>query len=381
MKVVIASDSYKESLKAIEVCGAIERGFRAIFPNTEYVKIPIGDGGEGTVESLVDATGGRIISISVTGPLREGIQAFYGISKDKKTAFIEMAAASGLQHVPVEKRNPLITTTKGTGELILHALDQGVEYIILGLGGSATNDGGAGMLAALGVRFINGKGEVIGPSGGTLHSIVTIDFSRMDPRLKGVKIEAACDVDNPLVGMQGASFVFGRQKGANIEMMKELDENLQHYANMLKRYVSFDVSEIPGAGAAGGMGAAVISVLKGDLRRGIEIVLDYTNFDKHIEDAHLIITGEGRIDKQTAYGKAPVGVAGRAKRFSVPVIAIGGSVSSDYSAVYEKGIDAVFSITTRPMTLEEAYKVAEENIEMTTKNIATVWKIASEKHF
>ncbi|MEH7046985.1 MULTISPECIES: glycerate kinase [Bacillus] len=381
MKVVIASDSYKESLKAIEVCEAIERGFRAIFPNAKYVKIPIGDGGEGTVESLVDATGGRIISISVTGPLRESVQAFYGVSKDKKTAFIEMAAASGLQHVPVEKRNPLITTTKGTGELILHALNQGVEYIILGLGGSATNDGGAGMLAALGVRFINDKGEVIDPSGGTLYSIVAIDFSQMDPRLKGVKIEAACDVDNPLVGMQGASFVFGRQKGANIEMMKELDENLKHYANILKRYVSSDVSEIPGAGAAGGMGAAVISVLKGDLRRGIEIVLDYTNFDKHIEDADLIITGEGRIDEQTAYGKAPVGVAGRAKRFSVPVIAIGGSVSSDYSAVYEKGIDAVFSITTRPMTLEEAYRVAEENIEMTTKNIATVWKIASEKHF
>ncbi|HHL0974395.1 MULTISPECIES: glycerate kinase [Bacillus cereus group] len=381
MKVVIASDSYKESLKAIEVCEAIERGFRAIFPNAKYVKIPIGDGGEGTVESLVDATGGRIISISVTGPLRESVQAFYGVSKDKKTAFIEMAAASGLQHVPVEKRNPLITTTKGTGELILHALNQGAEYIILGLGGSATNDGGAGMLAALGVRFINDKGEVIDPSGGTLHSIVAIDFSQMDPRLKGVKIEAACDVDNPLVGMQGASFVFGRQKGANIEMMKELDENLKHYANILKRYVSSDVSEIPGAGAAGGMGAAVISVLKGDLRRGIEIVLDYTNFDKHIEDADLIITGEGRIDEQTAYGKAPVGVAGRAKRFSVPVIAIGGSVSSDYSAVYEKGIDAVFSITMRPTTLEEAYRVAEENIEMTTKNIATVWKIASEKHF
>ncbi|MCQ6286805.1 MULTISPECIES: glycerate kinase [Bacillus cereus group] len=381
MKVVIASDSYKESLKAIEVCEAIERGFRAIFPNAKYVKIPIGDGGEGTVESLVDATGGRIISISVTGPLRESVQAFYGVSKDKKTAFIEMAAASGLQHVPVEKRNPLITTTKGTGELILHALNQGAEYIILGLGGSATNDGGAGMLAALGVRFINDKGEVIDPSGGTLHSIVAIDFSQMDPRLKGVKIEAACDVDNPLVGMQGASFVFGRQKGANVEMMKELDENLKHYANILKRYVSSDVSEIPGAGAAGGMGVAVISVLKGDLRRGIEIVLDYTNFDKHIEDADLIITGEGRIDEQTAYGKAPVGVAGRAKRFSVPVIAIGGSVSSDYSAVYEKGIDAVFSITTRPMTLEEAYRVAEENIEMTTKNIATVWKIASEKHF
>ncbi|MES5941787.1 MULTISPECIES: glycerate kinase [unclassified Bacillus cereus group] len=381
MKVVIASDSYKESLKAIKVCEAIERGFGAIFPKAEYVKIPIGDGGEGTVDSLVDATDGRMIPLHVTGPLRERIQAFYGMSKDKKTAFIEMAAASGLQHVPVKKRNPLITTTKGTGELILHALDEGAEHIILGLGGSATNDGGAGMLSALGVRFINGKGEVIEPSGGTLHSIVAIDFSCMDARLMHIKIEAACDVDNPLVGIGGASFVFGRQKGANAEMMKELDENLKHYANILKQYLSCDVSEIPGAGAAGGMGAAVIAVLQGSLRRGIEIVLDYTNFNKHIEGADLIITGEGRIDEQTAYGKAPVGVAERAKHSRIPVIAIGGSVSPNYSAVHEKGIDAVFSITASPMTLEEAYKVAEENIEMTAKNIAAVWKIASEKHF
>lgn len=381
MKVVIASDSYKESLKAIEVCEAIESGFRAVFPKAKYVKVPIGDGGEGTVDSLVDAAGGRIISFNVTGPLRERVQAFYGMSKDNKTAFIEMAAASGLQHVPIEKRNPFITTTKGTGELILHALDQGAEHIILGLGGSATNDGGAGMLSALGIRFINGKGEVMDPSGGTLHSIAAIDFSRMDSRLKDIKIEAACDVDNPLVGIRGASFVFGSQKGANVEMVKELDENLKHYAMILKQYLSFDVSKIPGAGAAGGMGAAVIAVLKGNLRRGIEIVLDYTNFDKHIEGADLIITGEGRIDEQTAYGKAPVGVAERAKRLHIPVIAIGGSVSPNYSAVYEKGIDAVFSITASPMTLEEAYKVAKENIEMTAKNIAAVWKVASEKHF
>ncbi|MDR4986702.1 glycerate 2-kinase [Bacillus cereus] len=381
MKVVIASDSYKESLKAIEVCEAIERGFRAIFPKAEYVKIPVGDGGEGTVASLVDATGGRIISLNVTGPLKESVQAFYGMSKDNKTAFIEMAAASGLQHVPIEKRNPLITTTKGTGELILHALDQGAEHIILGLGGSATNDGGAGMLSALGVRFINGEEEVIEPSGGTLHSIAAIDFSRMDSRLTHIKIEAACDVDNPLIGIRGASFVFGSQKGATVEVQKELDENLKHYANILKRYLSFDVSKIPGAGAAGGMGAAVIAVLKGNLRRGIEIVLDYTNFDKHIEGADLIITGEGRIDEQTAYGKAPVGVAGRAKHFHIPVIAIGGSVSPNYPAVYEKGVDAVFSITSSPMTLEEAYKAAEENIEMTAKNIAAVWKLASEKRF
>ncbi|MDM5237214.1 glycerate kinase [Bacillus cereus] len=381
MKVVIASDSYKESLKAIEVCEAIERGFRAIFPKAEYVKIPVGDGGEGTVDSLVDATGGRIISLNVTGPLKESVQAFYGMSKDNKTAFIEMAAASGLQHVPIEKRNPLITTTKGTGELILHALDQGAEHIILGLGGSATNDGGAGMLSALGVRFINGEEEVIEPSGGTLHSIAAIDFSRMDSRLTHIKIEAACDVDNPLIGIRGASFVFGSQKGATVEVQKELDENLKHYANILKRYLSFDVSKISGAGAAGGMGAAVIAVLKGNLRRGIEIVLDYTNFDKHIEGADLIITGEGRIDEQTAYGKAPVGVAERAKHFHIPVIAIGGSVSPNYPAVYEKGVDAVFSITSSPMTLEEAYKAAEENIEMTAKNIAAVWKLASEKRF
>ncbi|WP_242215561.1 glycerate kinase [Bacillus cereus group sp. BfR-BA-01383] len=381
MKVVIASDSYKESLKAIEVCEAIERGFRAIFPKAEYVKIPVGDGGEGTVDSLVDATGGRIISLNVTGPLKESVQAFYGMSKDNKTAFIEMAAASGLQHVPIEKRNPLITTTKGTGELILHALDQGAEHIILGLGGSATNDGGAGMLSALGVRFINGEGKVIEPSGGALHSIATIDFSRMDSRLTHIKIEAACDVDNPLIGIRGASFVFGSQKGATVEVQKELDENLKHYANILKWYLSFDVSKIPGAGAAGGMGAAVIGVLKGNLRRGIEIVLDYTNFDKHIEGADLIITGEGRIDEQTAYGKAPVGVAERAKHFHIPVIAIGGSVSPNYPAVYEKGVDAVFSITSSPMTLEEAYNAAEENIEMTAKNIAAVWKLASEKRF
>jgi glycerate kinase len=380
MKVVIASDSYKESLKAIEVCEAIERGFATVFPKAEYVKVPIGDGGEGTVESLVGAKMGRIISLNVTGPLGESVQAFYGMSKDK-TAFIEMAAASGLQHVPIDKRNPLITTTKGTGELILHALDQGAKHIILGLGGSATNDGGAGMLSTLGVEFINRKGEVIEPSGGTLHLITAIDLSRIDSRLENVKIEAACDVDNPLVGPRGASFVFGRQKGANVEMMKELDENLKHYANILKQYVSFDMSLIPGAGAAGGMGAAVVAVLKGQLRKGIEIVLDYTNFDKRIEGADLIVTGEGRIDEQTAYGKAPVGVAKRAKHLHIPVIAIGGSVSPNYTIVYEKGIDAVFSITASPMTLEEAYKRAEENIEMTARNIAAVWQIASKKRF
>ena len=379
LKIVIASDSYKESLRAIEVCKAIEKGFIKVFPKAEYVKIPIGDGGEGTVQSLVDATGGKIISLYVTGPLGGYVEAFYAISKDKRTAFIEMAAASGLHHVPVEKRNPLITTTKGTGELILDALDKGVEHIILGLGGSATNDGGTGMLSALGVKFLQKDREVIEPVGGNLHSIDSLDLSKLDARLANIKLEAACDVDNPLTGPEGASFVFAKQKGASLEMITQLDDNLKHYAYVLKRHLHIDVEEIPGAGAAGGLGAAVVAVLHGDLRKGIEIVLDYTNFDEHIKEADLVLTGEGRIDVQTAYGKAPVGVARRAKKLHIPVIAIGGSMLSNHIAVYKEGIDAVFDATPSPMTLEEAYIAAKENIEMTARNIASVWKMASER--
>ncbi|WP_243526434.1 glycerate kinase [Bacillus pseudomycoides] len=379
MKFVIACDSYKESLRAIEVCKAIEKGFTKIFPDAEYVKIPIGDGGEGTVQSLVDATGGRMIRLPVTGPLGERVEAFYGISQDEKTAFIEMAAASGLHHVAIEKRNPLITTTKGTGELILDALDKGVQHIILGLGGSATNDGGTGMLSALGVKFLKKDREVIEPVGGNLHSIDSLDLSKLDARLANIKLEAACDVDNPLTGPEGASFVFAKQKGASPEMITQLDDNLKHYAYVLKRHLYIDVEEIPGAGAAGGLGAAVVAVLHGNLRKGIEIVLDYTNFDEHIKEADLVLTGEGRIDVQTAYGKAPVGVARRAKKLHIPVIAIGGSMLSNHIAVYKEGIDAVFDATPSPMTLEEAYIAARENIEMTARNIASVWKIASEK--
>ncbi|PEY33685.1 glycerate 2-kinase [Bacillus cereus] len=379
MKFVIACDSYKESLRAIEVCKAIENGFTKIFPDAEYVKIPIGDGGEGTVQSLVDATGGRMIRLPVTGPLGERVEAFYGISQDEKTAFIEMAAASGLHHVAIEKRNPLITTTKGTGELILDALDKGVQHIILGLGGSATNDGGTGMLSALGVKFLKKDREVIEPVGGNLYSIDSLDLSKLDARLANIKLEAACDVDNPLAGPEGASFVFAKQKGASPEMITQLDDNLKHYAYVLKRHLYIDVEEIPGAGAAGGLGAAVVAVLHGNLRKGIEIVLDYTNFDEHIKEADLVLTGEGRIDVQTAYGKAPVGVARRAKKLHIPVIAIGDSMLSNHITVYKEGIDAVFDATPSPMTLEEAYIAARENIEMTARNIASVWKIASEK--
>lgn len=379
MKVVIASDSYKESLHALEVCEAIEKGFTYIYPKAEYVKIPIGDGGEGTVQSLVDASCGEMVTVRVTGPLGREIDAFYGLSGDRKTAFIEMAAASGLHHVSVEERNPLITTTKGTGELILHALDQGVERIILGLGGSATNDGGAGMLSALGVRFLEQDGHELKPVGGNLHKVAVIDRTNFDKRLAYTQIEAACDVNNPLIGQEGATYIFGPQKGATPEMLEVLERNLQHYAGVIKESLQVDVSYIPGAGAAGGLGAAVVAFLQSTLRKGIDIVLDYTQFDKHVENADLVITGEGRIDEQTSYGKAPVGVARRAKKYGVPVVAIAGSVSPNCISVYEEGIDAVFSAVTGAMTLEEAYHTGRQNIELTARNIAAVWNICLQK--
>lgn len=379
MKVVIASDSYKESLRALEVCEAIEKGFAHIYPTAEYVKIPIGDGGEGTVQSLVDASCGEIVTVSVTGPLGKKVNSFYGLSGDRETAFIEMAAASGLHHVPIEERNPLITTTKGTGELILHALEKGVKRIILGLGGSATNDGGTGMLSVLGARFLDKNGCEIEPVGGNLHTVAFIDIEGIEERLIHTQIEAACDVNNPLIGEKGATYTFGPQKGATPEMLEMLERNLQHYACVIEKCLQVDISYIHGTGAAGGLGAAVVAFLQGTLRKGIDIVLDYTNFDRHVKDADLVITGEGRIDEQTAYGKAPVGIARRAKRYNVPVIAIAGSMHHNCAPVYEEGIEAVFSAVTGPMTLEEAYCMGSANIELTARNIAAVWKVASQE--
>lgn len=379
MKIIIASDSYKESLTALEVCKAVEKGFRSIYPEAEYIRIPIADGGEGTVQALVDAVQGKIVKVPVTGPLGNVVEGFYGLSADKQTAFIEMAAASGLHHVSLEKRNPLLTTTRGTGELILHALEQGVHHIILGLGGSATNDGGAGMLSALGVRFFDSNNCAIDPSGGNLDCITYFDISQLDSRLAHVKIEAACDVANPLTGVTGASFIFGRQKGATEEMVERLDCNLKHYARLIKQTLHIDIEFVPGAGAAGGLGAAIVAFLHGTLRKGIDIVLDYTNFNVHLQDADLVITGEGRIDEQTIYGKAPIGVAKRAKEYNLPVIAIAGAVHPNHTPIYEKGIDAVFSIVSGAMTLEEAYEMGKENIYITARNIAAVWKLGLQK--
>jgi glycerate kinase len=375
MKIVIAPDSYKESLSALQVASEIENGFRAIFPDAEYVKLPVADGGEGTVEAMVAATQGKIVRLRVTGPLGEPVDAFYGLSGDESCAFIEMAAASGLELVPPSQRDPLITTSWGTGELIGNALDRGVQHFIIGIGGSATNDGGAGMVQALGARLLNAQGEQIGYGGGALASLTRIDISQLDPRLRQCRFEVACDVTNPLTGDEGASAVFGPQKGATPAIVTQLDNALAHYATIIQRDLDRDVLHIPGGGAAGGMGAALHAFCQAELRRGIEIVTEALGLDELVKDATLVITGEGRIDSQTIHGKVPMGVANVARRYNKPVIGIAGSLTADVGVVHQHGIDAVYSVLYSICTLEEALDNAAQNVRMTARNIAATLKI------
>jgi glycerate kinase len=375
MKIVIAPDTYKESLSAMAVAKAIESGFRQVFPDAEYLKLPMADGGEGTVQSLVDATGGRIITLPVTGPLGQSVDGFYGLLGDGKTAVIEMAAASGLHWVKPESRNPLKTTSYGTGELISAALDQGVEHLIIGIGGSATNDGGLGMAQALGIRMCDSTGNELGFGGSELARLTTIDRSGLNPRLTKVHIEVACDVDNPLCGPQGASSVFGPQKGATPAMVQQLDRNLNHYATILETQCGIAVKNIAGAGAAGGLGAALLALLAAKLRPGIDIVMDALHFHQQIQGAHLIITGEGRIDSQTIHGKTPIGVARVAKQYRIPVIGIAGCLSDDCGVVHDHGIDAVFAVVNQAADLPTALAQAAKNIELTSRNIAALYSL------
>lgn len=370
MKIVIAPDSYKESLSAVDVAMAIEKGFREIFPDAEYVSVPVADGGEGTVDAMISATKGSKMTTTVTGPLGELVSACWGMSGDGKTAIIEMAEASGLALVPIEQRNPRITTSFGTGELILRALDNGARNIIIGIGGSATNDGGAGMMQALGAKLTDANGKEIGLGGGSLLSLNAIDITGLDERLESCVINVACDVTNPLIGVNGASRIFGPQKGACEEMIVELDSNLAHFADVIKKYLRIDVKNEPGAGAAGGMGAALMAFLGADLRSGVEIVTEALNLEEHIHDCSLVITGEGRMDSQSIRGKVPVGVAAVAKKYRKPVIGIAGSLTSDVAIVHQYGIDAVFSVLNSIGTLEEALKNAFDNIYRASRDIA-----------
>ncbi|GKX51499.1 glycerate kinase [Budvicia aquatica] len=378
MRIVIAPDSFKESLSAMQVATAIQQGFSEIYPDAEYVKLPMADGGEGTVVSMIEATNGHYFNEIITGPLGLPVEGVWGLMGDGKTAVIEMAAASGLHHVPPAQRNPLYTTSHGTGELLLAALDHGVERIILGIGGSATNDGGAGMMQALGASLRDAQGQELEVGGEAIGGLATIDLSGLDPRLANVSVTVACDVNNPLCGPTGASAIFGPQKGATPEMVKTLDSALFCYGSLIEQVTGNAVLHAAGAGAAGGMGAALLGMLNAELRPGIDIVIKALQLDSLIENADLVITGEGRIDSQSIHGKTPIGVARSAKRFNKPVIALAGGLTPDHPVVHDHGLDAVFSVLTQVATLPEALQNAERNLRITARNIASVWKMARE---
>lgn len=375
MKFVLAPDSFKESLTAKEVADAMEVGIKKIFKDAECVKVPMADGGEGTVQSLVDATDGKIYEVVVTGPLGNKVNAKYGILGDGQTAVIEMAEASGIHYVKKEDRNPLITTTFGTGELIKSALDKGVKKIIIGIGGSATNDGGAGMLQALGAKLLDKDNKEIPFGGGGLSDLVKINLDDFDKRIKEVEIEVACDVSNTLTGKEGASAVFGPQKGATEEIIKILDENLHHYADIVNKTIGKDMENEKGSGAAGGLGFALLAFCDGKLNRGIDIVIKYADLSEKMKGASYVITGEGSIDSQTKFGKTPFGVSQVAKQYDIPVIGIAGNVGEGIDELYDLGFDSILSIMPGVMTLDKALSNAKENIENTLENVARLLSI------
>lgn len=374
MKIVIAPDSFKECISAKEACIAIQKGFEKIFEEGEYILVPMADGGEGTTEALVDSTDGAIYKVETTNPIGEKRISKFGILGDGKTAIIEMAQASGLELISKEKRNPMVTTTYGTGELIKSALDKNIETILIGIGGSATNDGGAGMIQALGGKLLDKDGKEIGFGGGELSKLHKIDLSNLDERLKKVKIIVACDVDNPLTGERGTSYIFGKQKGGTPEMLKILDNNLKHFAKIIKKDLGVDVETISGSGAAGGLGGGLMGFLSAELKKGIDIVIEYSKLEEKIQGADLVITGEGSIDSQTRFGKTPYGVAKVAKKYNIPVIALAGNIGKDVDILYDYGFNAIFPILPRVETLEEALLQGKENLEKTSENIARLIK-------
>lgn len=369
MKFLLAPDSYKGSLRAKEVADCMEMGIYDVLPDAEVVKLPIADGGEGTVESIVAATNGTIQYVEVIGPLGESRQSFFGVIDDGGTAIIEMAAASGLPLVPLQARNPLVTTTYGTGQLIKAALDHGCKQLIIGVGGSATNDGGVGMAQALGAHFYNAAGQEVGFGGGQLETIRTIDVSEMDRRLQECEIIVASDVTNPLVGPNGASAVFGPQKGATEDMVQQLEKGLLHLADLLEKQLGINVKTIPGGGAAGGLGAGLIAFTAASIRSGIDTVLEATQFEQAVRNVDYVITGEGRTDGQTSFGKAPLGVARLAKKHGKPVICISGGITSDVNELYDRGMDVIIGATQSPMSLEDAMEHAGELVTRATSAI------------
>lgn len=372
MKVLIATDSFKGSLSSLECSKAIAKGIQSVTNGVEIITVPIADGGEGTVEAFVSATHGRFVETDVLGPLGKRIPARYGILGNGDTAVIEVAAACGLPLVPESKRNPLHATTYGVGQLICAAIDQGCREFVIGLGGSATNDAGVGMLQALGFSFLDENNDEVGYGGEELYKIQKINIHQAHPTLKSCTFKVACDVTNPLYGENGAAYIFGPQKGATPEMAKVLDAGLEHFAQIVSKELNKDIHRIAGAGAAGGLGAAFAGFLGGQLCSGVQLLFDTVRMEEKMKDVSFVITGEGKLDGQTAMGKVPLGIAKLAAKYKIPVIALAGGVTSQASTLNNLGITSFFSITNSPtMTLEEAMDPVTtfENLRMTTEQI------------
>ena len=370
MKMLFASDSFKGSLTAVEICDLLQEAAADIFPDAETVSLPIADGGEGTVDALLCAMGGKRMTTRVTGPLLMPVDAQWGLLGDGQTAVLEMAQASGLPYVPAARRDPRKTTSYGTGELIAEAVRCGAKSLLIGIGGSATNDGGLGMLSALGAVFTDRQGKPVPPTGGALADVCHADFSGLMPELADCRITVLCDVTNPLLGATGATYTYGPQKGATPEMAERLDRALLHYAETLRAQLGADVANRPGAGAAGGLGAALYAFMNAQFRRGIDVVLELQDFAGQVQNADLVITGEGRTDGQTLFGKVPMGVAETAKRQGdIPVCVFSGGVSADAQALYQHGVDGLYAIADGPITLQESSARAEELLERTAESV------------
>lgn len=369
MRIGIAPDSFKGSLTALEAASCMERGLRKALPRITVIKIPMADGGEGTVRAIAEATGGRLIKRPVNDPLGRRIRAIYGLTGDGTSSVIEMAAASGLALLSPAERNPMITSTFGTGELILAALRTGAQRILIGIGGSATNDGGTGMARALGVRFLDRQGREIRQGGGFLKSLHRIDMTGILPVTGRATFEVACDVDNPLVGPKGAARVYAPQKGASPRMVAELDSGLRHLAKVIRRDLNVDILNVPGAGAAGGLGAGLMAFLGAKLRPGVDIVMDAVRLSRKLKGCSLVITGEGRMDGQTIFGKAPAGVARIARKLGIPVIAICGSLGEGFNKVRSIGIKACFAALEQPLDEEELPELGPAMLERCAEEI------------
>ena len=356
----------------------MREGVLRVVSDAEVVTVPVADGGDGTLETLIEGSNGRIHEIEVTGPLGERRVAEWGAMGDGATAVLEMARTSGLALVPEERRNPLVATTYGLGEAMRHAMGSGYRRFIVGIGGSATNDAGAGMAQALGVRLLDESGNELEPGGAALAKLHRIDMSSLDEVVNECEFLVACDVNNPLTGPTGASAIYGPQKGATPEMIRELDAALSHFADVVVRDIGVEVSDVAGAGAAGGLGGGLIAFVGGQLRAGVDIVLDTVGLDDYLTDCDLVITGEGSMDHSTIYNKAPVGVAARAKRLAIPVVGISGSLGSGFQDVHDYGIDGLSAITSGPMTLDEASERASELIANTAEQVMRLLNVGGQ---